>query len=99
VHPGEKIPVDGFVTEGVSAIDESMISGCRYPVAKEWVVCEAGTINQQVLLFYRLLVSVNLLIGSNCAEVQEAQGSKASSTAYCGKISFVFVPVVLDFLF
>jgi Cu2+-exporting ATPase len=101
VHPGEKIPVDGFVTEGVSAIDESMLSGEVIPVAKrEGSKVMAGTINQQGSFILKATgVGESTLLAQIVRMVQEAQGSKAPVQRIVDKISNVFVPVVVGLSF
>ncbi|MDD2436522.1 MAG: heavy metal translocating P-type ATPase [Massilibacteroides sp.] len=97
VHPGEKIPVDGLLTEGTSAVDESMLSGEVIPVVKK-VGCKvmAGTINQQGSFILQATgVGESTLLAQIVRMVQEAQGSKAPVQRIVDKISNVFVPVVM----
>ncbi len=97
VKPGAKIPVDGLVTEGVSFIDESMITGEPMPVEKKTgdsVV--AGTINtNSSFTFKATKVGSETLLAHIVKMVEEAQGSKAPIQALADKISSIFVPVVL----
>ncbi len=97
IKPGSKIPVDGVVTEGVSFIDEAMITGEPMPVEKkagDSVV--AGTINtNSTFTFKATKVGSETLLAHIVKMVQDAQGSKAPIQALADKISSVFVPVVL----
>jgi len=97
VRPGEKIPVDGVVTQGNSFVDESMISGEPMPVEKttgEKVF--AGTINQKGGFQFRAeKVGGETLLAHIIKMVQEAQGSKAPVQKLVDKIAGIFVPVVI----
>lgn len=97
VRPGEKIPVDGSVIEGVSFVDESMISG--EPVAVEKKTNEkvfAGTINQKgSLKIEAQKVGGNTILAQIIKMVQEAQGSKAPVQQLVDKIAGIFVPIVI----
>lgn len=97
VRPGEKIPVDGLVTSGVSFVDESMISG--EPVAVEKKAGEkvfAGTINQKgSFQFEAKKVGGDTLLAQIIKMVQEAQGSKAPVQKLVDKIAGIFVPIVI----
>ena len=97
VRPGEKIPVDGKVSEGSSYVDESMITGEPVPVEKtsgEKVF--AGTVNQKgSFRFVAEKVGSETLLSHIIKQVQEAQGSKAPVQKLVDKIAGVFVPVVL----
>lgn len=97
VRPGEKIAVDGIVVEGVSFIDESMISG--EPVAvekKENSKVFSGTINQKGSLRFKAeKVGSDTLLAQIIKMVQEAQGSKAPVQRLVDKIAGIFVPVVI----
>lgn len=97
VRPGEKIPVDGIVTEGSSFVDESMISGEPMAVSKrrgDKVL--AGTINQKGSFILRAQKVGNAtLLAQIIRMVQEAQGSKAPVQRIVDKVTAVFVPVVL----
>lgn len=97
VKPGEKIPVDGIVTEGSSYIDESMISGEPIPILKEEnAKVYAGTINQKgSLRFTAEKVGADTLLAQIIQMVQEAQGSKAPVQKLVDKIAGIFVPVVI----
>jgi Cu2+-exporting ATPase len=97
VRPGEKIPVDGEVSEGHSFVDESMITGEPVPVEKikrEKVF--AGTINQKgSFQFIAQKVGGETLLAQIIKMVQEAQGSKAPVQKLVDKIAGVFVPIVM----
>jgi P-type Cu2+ transporter len=97
VHPGEKIPVDGFLTRGSSFVDESMISGEPLAVAKKsgdkvW----AGTINQKgAFCFQTTAVGDSTLLGQIVKMVQLAQGSKAPVQHKVDRVAAIFVPTVV----
>lgn len=97
VRPGEKIAVDGKVTEGTSFVDESMISG--EPVAVEKKTGDkvfAGTINQTgSFRFIAEKVGKDTLLAQIIKAVQQAQASKAPVQKLADKIAAVFVPVVI----
>ena len=97
VRPGEKIPVDGTVREGRSAVDESMLSGEPLPVDKgpdDKVV--GGTINGEGLLkFEASAVGKDTVLAQIIRMVQEAQGSKAPIQALADRVAAVFVPAII----
>jgi Cu+-exporting ATPase len=97
VRPGEKVPVDGTVTEGRSAVDESMISGEPIPVEKEpgsRVV--GGTINGTGTLLMRAeKVGSDMLLAQIVRLVGEAQRSRAPIERLVNQVSRYFVPAVL----
>ncbi len=97
VRPGERIPVDGVVLEGISSVDESMLSGEPLPVDKKpGEPVAAGTINGQGLLKFRATrVGRDTALAQIIRLVQEAQGSKAPIQALADRISAVFVPTVI----
>jgi len=101
VHPGEKVPVDGFLTEGYSSIDESMISGEPIPVVKEKDdKVLAGTINQKgAFVMQATGVGSETMLAQIVRMVQAAQGSKAPVQHIVDKVSAVFVPVVVGISF
>ncbi len=97
VRPGEKIPVDGEVTEGNSFVDESMITGEPIPVEKsKGEKVFAGTVNQRgSFRFTAEKVAGESLLAQIIKMVQEAQGSKAPVQKLVDKIAGIFVPVVM----
>jgi P-type E1-E2 ATPase len=101
VKPGTKIPVDGIITEGMSFVDESMVTGEPMPVQKkvgESVV--SGTLNTTGSFTFRATkVGSETLLAQIIAMVEEAQGSKAPIQALADKISAVFVPIVIVIAF
>jgi len=97
VKPGSKIPVDGEVVEGISFVDESMITGEPIPVEKNiGAQVVAGTINTTGTFNFRVTkIGSETLLSHIIKMVEEAQGSKAPIQALADKISSVFVPIVL----
>jgi P-type Cu2+ transporter len=97
VRPGDKIPVDGKVTQGSSYVDESMITGEPVPVLKEdGAPVFAGTLNQKgSFQFFAEKIGTETLLSSIIRLVQEAQGSKAPVQKLVDKIAGIFVPVVV----
>ncbi len=95
--PGERVAVDGRVTEGSSFIDESMISGEPVPVEKvPGTSVFTGTINQSGSFRYIAeKVGADTLLSHIVKMVQEAQGSKAPVQKMVDKIAGIFVPVVI----
>ena len=97
VRPGEKIPVDGTVSQGSSSVDESMLSGEPIPVVKsQGDRVLAGTINQKgAFLMEATGVGSATVLSQIVQMVQAAQGSKAPVQRIVDKISGIFVPVVV----
>lgn len=97
VRPGERIPVDGEVTEGRSFVDESMITGEPIPVEKSagsGVV--GGTINQKGALTLRATaVGGQTMLAQIIRLVEQAQGSKLPIQAVVDKVTLWFVPMVM----
>jgi Cu+-exporting ATPase len=97
VRPGERIPVDGQVLGGHSAVDESMLTGEPLPVDKgpgDGVV--GGTINGQgALRFVAQRVGRETALAQIIRLVQEAQGSKAPIQAVADRVAAVFVPAII----
>lgn len=97
VRPGEKIPVDGVVTEGRSAVDESMLTGESLPVEKKPGDPVIGaTLNKLGLLkFEATKVGKETALAQIIKLVEDAQGSKAPIQKLADQVSAVFVPVVI----
>ncbi len=97
VRPGEKIPVDGLILDGHSAVDESMLTGESLPVDKKQGDKVAGaTINKHgAFTFQATRVGADTALAQIVRMVEEAQGSKAPIQALADKISGIFVPIVL----
>jgi Cu2+-exporting ATPase len=97
VRPGEKIAVDGIVTNGNSYVDESMLSGEPIPVLKnEGEKVFAGTINQKGSFRFRAeRVGSETMLAQIIRMVQDAQGSKAPVQKLVDKVASIFVPVVI----
>lgn len=97
VRPGEKVPVDGLIVEGHSAIDESMITGESLPVDKtvgDKVV--GATINKLgAFKFEATGIGEDTVLSQIIQLVEDAQGSKAPVQRLADKISGVFVPIVV----
>ncbi|GAB4456601.1 MAG: heavy metal translocating P-type ATPase [Anaerolineales bacterium] len=97
VRPGEKIPVDGVVIEGRSAVDESMLTGESLPVEKKPGDAVIGaTLNKLGLLkFEATKVGKETALAQIIKLVEEAQGSKAPIQKLADQVSAVFVPIVI----
>ena len=97
VRPGERIPVDGLVVDGASAVDESMLTGEPIPVDKKpGDTMAAGTINGQGnLVFTATRVGRETALAQIIRLVQEAQGSKAPIQALADRVAAVFVPMII----
>jgi Cu+-exporting ATPase len=98
VRPGERVPVDGTVLEGASAVDESMLTGESLPVAKrpgDRVI--GATINRTGA--FRLSATTlgeDSMLAQIVRLMRDAQGSRAPIQALADRISAVFVPVVIS---
>jgi Cu+-exporting ATPase len=97
VRPGEAIPVDGAVTAGRSAVDESMLTGEPAPVLKEpGAAVTGGTVNGKGSLFIRAAaVGADTVLARIVRMVAEAQRSRAPIQAVADRVSGWFVPLVV----
>jgi Cu+-exporting ATPase len=97
VRPGERIPVDGVVTEGASYVDESMISGEPVPVQKaEGDMLVGGTVNQKGALAFRASsVGGDTVLAQIIKLVEQAQGAKLPIQGQVDRITMWFVPAVI----
>ncbi|SDZ42678.1 copper-translocating P-type ATPase [Bacillus sp. 166amftsu] len=97
VKPGEKIPVDGEVVEGTSAIDESMLTGESIPVQKQISDEVIGaTVNKNGSLKIKAVkVGKDTALAQIIKVVEDAQGSKAPIQRVADVISGIFVPIVI----
>jgi len=97
VKPGEKIPVDGVVVEGRSAIDESMLTGESLPVEKKPGDAVIGaTLNKLGMLkFEATKVGKETALAQIIKLVEDAQGSKAPIQKLADQVSAIFVPIVI----
>jgi len=97
VKPGEKIPVDGVVTEGASAVDESMLTGEPLPVAKKIGDEVIGaTVNRSGSVTFRATrVGKDTALAQIVQLVEDAQATKAPIQRLADQVAGVFVPIVL----
>ena len=97
VRPGEKIPVDGVITDGNSTIDESMITGESVPTDKtvDDEVIGATINNQGAIKFRTTKVGKDTALSQIIKLVEDAQGSKAPVQRLADEISGIFVPIVV----
>ncbi|GAB1576179.1 heavy metal translocating P-type ATPase [Bordetella petrii] len=97
VRPGERVPVDGEVTDGSSFVDESMITGEPIPVEKTaGSAVVGGTVNQKGALTLRATaVGGQTMLAQIIRLVEQAQGSKLPIQAVVDKVTLWFVPAVM----
>jgi Cu+-exporting ATPase len=97
VRPGEKIPVDGVITEGMATIDESMLTGESMPVEKKIDDLVFGaTINKNGLLKMRTTkIGSETVLAQIIKLVEQTQASKAPIQKIADKVSAIFVPTVI----
>ncbi|MBQ0079301.1 MAG: heavy metal translocating P-type ATPase, partial [Eubacterium sp.] len=97
VRPGESIPVDGIVDEGISAVDEAALTGESIPVDKAaGDVVSAGTINKSgYLVCIATRVGENTAISQIIKMVSDAAATKAPIAKVADKVAGIFVPVVI----
>lgn len=97
VKPGARVPLDGVVTEGLSGVDESMLTGESIPVEKapgSEVI--GGSINQNGLLTVRITrIGSDTILAKIIRFVEDAQGKKAPISKIADKVAGVFVPIVM----
>jgi len=97
IRPGEKVPTDGVIIEGESAMDESMATGESMPVNKhpgDEVI--GATVNQEGLLKVKATrIGKDTFLAQVIKLVDEAQGSKVPIQAFADKVTSIFVPVVM----
>lgn len=97
VKPGEKIPVDGVLVSGTSAVDESMITGESIPIEKKQgdTVIGASINKNGSFRFEATKVGKDTTLSQIIKLVEDAQGSKAPIAQLADKVSGVFVPIVI----
>lgn len=97
VRPGDRVPVDGMITEGDSHLDESLLTGESLPVPKHvGDRLTGGAINQEGVLMMRVTaVGKDTMLSHIIRSVEDAQAAKAPIQRLVDRISGVFVPVVL----
>jgi len=97
IKPGERIPVDGEIVDGESAVDESMLTGESMPVGKaKGDILYGGTLNKNgALTMTAQKVGRDTMLARIVKLVQEAQGTKAPIAGLADRISLYFVPTVI----
>jgi P-type Cu+ transporter len=98
VRPGERVPVDGVIISGVSAVDESMLTGESMPVSKETGdAVTGGTINKTgSFRFEATTLGADSVLARIVRLMRDAQASRAPIQHLADRISSVFVPVVIS---
>lgn len=98
VRPGERIPVDGIITLGSSAVDESMLTGESLPVKKQiGDKVAGGTVNKTgAFRFQATTLGADSVLSQLVKLMRDAQGSRAPIQRLADRISAVFVPVVIS---
>ncbi len=98
IRPGERIPVDGVITEGNTSIDESMLTGESMPVTKkEGDKVFSGTVNTTGLIYMKAEnIGANTVLAHIAKLVEDAQGSKAPVQRLADKVSGIFVQIVIS---
>ena len=97
IRPGERVPVDGEIVEGASAVDESMLTGESLPVEKApGAPVVGGSVNRTGSFVFRAMrVGAETTLARIVRLVEEAQGSRAPIQRLADRVAAVFVPVVL----
>jgi Cu+-exporting ATPase len=97
VRPGEKVPVDGVITKGTSALDESMVTGESLPIEKNVGDTVIGaTINKTGSFEFKATkIGAETTLSQIIKLIEDAQSSKAPIQAFADRISSIFVPVVI----
>ena len=97
VKPGEKIPTDGIVIKGASAVDESMVTGESMPTEKTIKSSVIGaTINQDGILYIKATkIGKDTFLAHIIKLVEEAQGTKVPIQRLADKVTSIFVPIIL----
>ncbi|MDZ4357662.1 MAG: heavy metal translocating P-type ATPase, partial [Variovorax sp.] len=96
IRPGERVPLDGVVLEGTSAIDQAPVTGESIPVDKAaGDAVFAGTINQTGALVFRVTaIAANTTLARIIHAVEEAQGSRAPTQRFVDKFAAIYTPTV-----
>ncbi|MCI1964647.1 MAG: heavy metal translocating P-type ATPase [Oscillospiraceae bacterium] len=97
VRPGERVPVDGTILEGISSVDESMLTGESIPVEKKpGDLCIGATVNQYgTFTLEASRVGRDTVLSQIVKMVEDAQGSKAPIQKIADRVAGVFVPAVI----
>ena len=97
IRPGERVPVDGVISEGASTIDESMLTGESMPVEKRLdSKVFAGTVNRTGSFIFRAArVGNETTLARIVKLVADAQGSRAPIQRLADRVAAIFVPIVL----